>query len=98
MVLRSTHNNNRPLLEMRGKGLIMKATDEQLIESFSRTQSYAATGLELGIRRQNIRSRVIELRNRGFKLPPLVKRYPISNSKRAKELNAIKKAKHESRK
>jgi hypothetical protein len=47
----------------------MKATDEQIIETFTRTRSYAATGRELGMHGNNVAQRVLRLRLRGVELP-----------------------------
>lgn len=48
----------------------MKVTDEQIAESFRRTQSAAQTGRELNVRRQTISARISRMRKRGIDLPP----------------------------
>lgn len=47
----------------------MKATDEQIIEVFTKTRSYAATGRELGMHGNNVAQRVLRLKLRGVELP-----------------------------
>lgn len=56
----------------------MKATDEQLIESFKRTLSPRATGRELGMHANNVSMRLLRLRLKGVDLPEALKGFALN--------------------
>jgi biotin operon repressor len=46
----------------------VKATEEKLLETYRRTQSYVGTAKELGLSRQAVRNRIINLHFQGYDL------------------------------